>query len=366
VSRIRVPQRTPVHIVTGMSAEAMAVATMTLQWDLPGTVVVEHRVDGHRQQLSRVVSDITGRIEHDVLDLEHACLTCAIREDMIPTLDRLSATRRWESVLAVLAPAADASAVCRIAAYEPHRHRFVVASVTAAFEGSRLGEVLLGDALLVDSGVPVLPDDERGVAEAAAPIAEYADHLVVTDPHDPVGLDALRALARPGVPIALGSDALDTALIRAHPHHHAETEHWAGEVRRGPVPLPQTPHVWTMELSADRPLHPQRLNERFEELATGSHRARGCLWVATRPVDAIGWEGAGGHHLLGPVARWSHAGPLTRVIVTGRADHDRRAVIRGAFEECLVTDSELAAHGPTWRTHVDGLEPWLGPIHALA
>ncbi|WP_202865003.1 GTP-binding protein [Serinicoccus sediminis] len=358
---------TPVHLVTGVHTSAMAATTIGLQWDLPDAVVVEHRIDPDHQRLVRVVSDRTGRLEEEVVDLEHACVSCAIREDMVPTLDRLGEIGRWSSVVAHLAAGAEASQVCRVAGFSEGSLSFHVASVVASFEGDGLGDVLLGDDLLADTPVPTLPEEDRGLAEVAVPILEYADLVVVQGRRDPVGHDAVRALARPGALVLRDSGEIDAQILQQGVHHHATTEDWVSDVRRGPVPTPQTDEVWTMDLSADRPVHPRRLEQRFEDLGVGSHRARGCLWVATRPGDVIGWDGAGGQHRLGPVATWGAlGGPMTRVVVTGRRDDDRRSAIRGAFADCLLTDAELSRLGPRWEQHQDGLEPWLGPIRRVA
>lgn len=357
---------TPVHLVTGISPEAMAATTIGLQWDLPEAIVVEHRIDTANQRLIRVVSDISGRLEEEVVDLEHACVSCAIREDMVPTLDRLGEIGRWSGIVAHLAAGAEASQVCRVQGYDPARHSFHVASVIAAFDGEGLGEVLLGDQLLVDAGVPTLPDDDRGLAEVSVPLLEYADLVVVRGERDPVGRDAVSALARPGALVLRDGSEIDAGVIQQGLHHHGSTEAWVSDVRRGPLPTRQTEKVWVMDLVADRPIHPHRFEERFEDLGVGSHRARGCLWVATRPGDVIGWDGAGGQHRLGPVASWSQHGPLSRVVVTGRHDDDRRAAIATAFQDCLLTDDELSRRGDRWEQREDGLEPWLGPIRAIA
>lgn len=357
----------PVHLVTGIHPEAMAATTVGLQWDLPDAVVVEHRIDPDRQRLVRIVSDRTGKLEEEVVDLEHACVSCAIREDMVPTLDRLGQLGRWSDVVAHLAAGAEASQVCRVAGYAAESWSFHVASVVATFEGAGLGDVLLGDELLADTDVPTLPSEDRGLAEVAVPILEYADLVVVRGDRDPVGHDAVRALARPGALVLRDGSEIDARILQQGVHHHGSTEAWVSDVRRGPVPTPQTEQVWTMELTADRPMHPRRLEQRFEDLGVGSHRARGCLWVATRPGDVIGWDGAGGQHRLGAVATWSAAtGPMSRVFVTGRHDDDRRRSIRRAFRDCLLNDTELTRLGSLWEQHQDGLEPWLGPIRGAA
>ena len=81
-----------------------------LPWVVPQTIDVE------RQVLTRVVSDVMGLIEREEISLDHACVTCAVREDIIPTLERLAKTGRWTSIVACLPMAAEATQVCRILA----------------------------------------------------------------------------------------------------------------------------------------------------------------------------------------------------------------------------------------------------------
>ena len=76
----------PVHCITGVETLPMEAATVGLQWDLPRAVVVRHRLDVATGTLTRVVSDATGVLEQETIEVEHLCVSCALREDIIPTL----------------------------------------------------------------------------------------------------------------------------------------------------------------------------------------------------------------------------------------------------------------------------------------
>ena len=82
--------KVPVILVSGVAESAMLSATISLQFGLPDAVMVRHIIDPERQLLTRVVSDLTGVIEHEEINLAHACVACAIREDIVPTLERLA------------------------------------------------------------------------------------------------------------------------------------------------------------------------------------------------------------------------------------------------------------------------------------
>ena len=76
-----------------------------LVMDSPRIVVVRHDIhdDDDGGSIRRVVVDADGVVEDVVVPLEHACLSCAVREDALPTLaPPRRATRRWDSVVLAL------------------------------------------------------------------------------------------------------------------------------------------------------------------------------------------------------------------------------------------------------------------------
>lgn len=135
--------------------------------------------------------------------------------------------------------------------------------------------------------------------------------------------------------------------------------------------------------TARRPFRPERLHEAIDVLLEGVVRARGRVWLATRP-DAVLWLGsAGGGLEVGHAGEWLAAGdeddwraadPQRRAaadlrwhprwgdrvqelaILVHDADPDRiDATLRGA----LLDDRELAAGEAAWR----GLPDPLGRHH---
>lgn len=353
----------PVAVVTGIAEAPMAAATIALQWDLPRAVVVQHRIDVTQQQLHRVVSDVTGTVDHTVIDLEHACVGCAIREDVVPILHQLTQDGRWDAVIAHLPVGAEATQVCRVAAYEgPTGLR--IAGVIAALDGVTIVQDLLGDDLLCERGLHSSVDDERGVGEAGAAILEYADHVALNGETQDKGLALAAALARPGVPMVGDCSLLDAGALLAGRRRHDDAERWVAEVRRAPVRPSAHDDVWSLDLHSTLPLHPDRLLGAIEAIGGGPRRSRGCFWLPSRPGEICGWGGAGGQLSVGSVGAWGMSQPLTRITVTGL--DDGADAVRAAFERCLLTGPETAARGTHWQMSQDGFEPWLGPITRAA
>lgn len=356
---------TPVVLVTGIAPDPMAAVTIALQWDLPRAVVVEHRIEVDRSRLVRVVSDVTGVLERVEIDLAHVCVSCAIREDVLPTLERLADDDRWGSVVAHLPVGADAMQVCRVASLDHHATAHLrIHAVVTALAAEHVVEDLLGDALLAERGVHSSADDERGVGEVGAAMVEYADVVALTGECGVAETELVRALARPGALIAADCSQIEGAALVEGLHRSRVTEAWVAEVRRSALPERHHRQVWTLDLTSARPFHPERLYDAIEVIGGGPRRSRGCFWLPTRPGEVCVWDGSGGQLSLGSSGGWGQGDPLTRIVVTGLDDGD--AEIRAAFEHCLLTDAELAVRGTIWESVQDGFEPWLGDIRRVA
>lgn len=357
--------RVPLVVLSGIDPTVMDAAAITLGWDLAGAVSVRHRIDAEARLLTRTVSDDTGVLEQHEVTLTHACASCAFREDILPTLERLARSGRWRAIVATLPVGASPEQLGYAVADDPLLARHLrITSVIAALEGDTLVPDLLGDDLLRERARHTGPDDARGVGEVGCHLGEDADVVVVTGRADPVALDLAEALARPRALVVRGVEHLSGALALTHRHHHAETERWASPVRRPAAPPHPGRHAWRLELSASRPFHPGRLLEQIQRLGTGPHRSRGTFWLPTRPREIQHWDGAGGQLSIG---YWGPAGapaPETRLLFTGV--WDRPAELTVAFEDLLLTPAEARRDPRAWRVHEDGLEPWLGAIERVA
>lgn len=358
--RVRTPQ-VPVVLISGVADEPMTAAAISLQLGLPEAVSVHHVVDAEREVLWRIVSDVTGVVERVSIDVEHACVSCAIREDVVPTLERLAADGRWSAIVAQLPVTAEASQVCRVIGWGvQHVPHVRVAAVVAALSADHLLDDLLGDDLVNERELAVRPEDDRGIAEVACAMVEHADVVVVGDDLDAVERELFTALTRPEVPLVESFSQLDASGLVTGVHEHRRTEEWVAEVRRYALPERDLDDAWVLDVASDRPFHPERLRAAIATLGGGPRRSRGCFWLPSRPDSICVWDGAGGQLSVGSVEQWGGRTPLTRITVVG-LDDDRDS-LEAAFRSCLLTDAELTDRGPYWEIDQDGFEPWLGPI----
>ena len=357
--------RTPLLVVTGVDPVAMDSALMSLAWDLPRAVSVRHRIDPHSQVLTRTVSDATGVVEQEQIQLEHACVSCALREDILPTLERLARDDRWSTIVSGLPTSTEADQLAHILATDSRLARHLKLSAVLAAVGT--GDVvrdLLSDDLLRERDVHTNPDDDRGVGEVACAQIEYADLVVLDADPGAEATDLVRALVRPMVPLVIGAAQLDAAALTSQRHQSSLSNAWCSPEFDVDLPALGGSHAWRLDLSSPRPFHPDRLLDQIERLGTGMHRSRGSFWVPTRPGDLLEWSGAGGQLSIGSYSPWGRRTPQTRLIITGlgTAPPDLAA----AFEDLLLTPTEALLDQHSWDVLEDGLEPWLGDIRDVA
>ncbi len=356
--------RTPLIVVTGVDAEAMDSVMIGLAWDLPSAVVVKHRIDPESQVLTRVVSHAGGVIEREETELAHACVTCALREDIIPTLERLARDKRWSAIVACLPTGAEAAHLGNVLERDLRlaRHLRMSCVVTSLARGDAI-EDLLGEDLLSDRGAHFNADDGRGLGEVACAMVEYADVVVLPDHPAEEATDLVRALARPDARVVTGAANLGGRDLLDQRHRHQRTLAWASPFLAVDLPPLEASRAWRVALSSPLPFHPERLLDRIELLGTGRHRSRGCFWLPTRPGIAQEWDGSGGQLSIGELSDWGRRTPLTRLVLTGLGPTPTG--LDDAFAELLVTPAESRDPG-YWAVSYDGLEPWLGEIRRVA
>ena len=352
--------RKPLIVLTGVDPMAIQATMSSMLWDMPAVVAIRHVIEPVTQQLSRYVSSIDGPIETAHIDLEHACVGCAIREDILPTIARLAREPQWRSIVACLPLSAEADHLSAAISRDPAVSRYVkLTSVVAAVPSEGLADHLLDDQWLGDRGLNTGPSDPRCIGEAACAQVEYADVVVASGMDDHVDKDFIHALIRPTSSVVIGSENLDvSALVKGR---HVSSQAYAWRSPRSSFRLPSlgASRAWRIDLESDRPFHPERLVDQIATLG-GRYRSRGCFWVPTRPGMANTWDGVSGQVSIGQHSLWAARAPVTRVILTGVGR--RPTDVYGHFANLLLTDAEMAMDIGSWQQPEDGLEPWLGDI----
>jgi G3E family GTPase len=351
----------PVPVLTVCSLDPVLrdSAASGLLCDIPGSLVLRHDLTAD-QLLHRAVYDRDGLREQETIDLDHGCLSCALREDIIPSIRRLVSDPRTPPTVLILALPATAEALPLVRALQPlHGTAPIpgasVAAVLAAIDTATFTTDLLGDDLLAERALHTSDDDRRSVGETLAQLVEFADAVITPNPTPAVTADLLAHLSGPQVPVLDLHAADPVSLVQIR----RRRDDPRGDLRQTSASAAtNTDRVWTLDLSTWRPLHPDRLHEGIEALGAGPIRGRGVFWLPTRPHLVGAWDGAGGQLSIGSIGAWNGSERRTRLVITG-VDHDPSQV-RAAFERALLTDVELGRGLDWWAGRDDGFDPWLG------
>ncbi|WP_430593766.1 GTP-binding protein, partial [Isoptericola sp. QY 916] len=159
-----------------------AAASLTL--GAPDVVVVRHDLLPDDGALRRVVVDATGVLEDETVALEHACVSCSVREDAVPALARLADDGRWAHLVLALPVTAEPLPVARSLAAQAEPGGVLetlrLAATVGVVDLDALESDLLGDDLVDERGLALTDDDQRPVGEALAAQLEQVDVVVTT------------------------------------------------------------------------------------------------------------------------------------------------------------------------------------------
>ncbi|MDY7085042.1 MAG: GTP-binding protein [Actinomycetota bacterium] len=383
--------RPHVTVLAGFSAAATDAVARSLLVTDPSLVLVTHDLTGVRDGVvRRTVRTADEVLEQDRTDLVHGCVSCTLREDVLPTLVRLSRERPGSDLVLALPPAVEPEAVAAAGLAVAKAVRFD--SYVTVVEATAVIDDLTSTDSLRDRDLHAAGNDERSVADVVVRQIEFADTLVVwsTPGADALERDRLAALLHRLAPWAahvhvgdspkVDCTALAGRLLRSGRHDPAVP----GMVGRALEGYPIGIHdragehgVNAMLFRSRRPFHPQRLHDALDDLTAEALRGRGQLWIATQPGTAIAWESSGGGLLLGnlghwlaalPRERWDEATDMRRLAADATWDlyyGDRQTMLSfvgfdldvdamtATLSACLLSDAELADGTDSWRVLPD-------------
>ena len=339
-----------ISILATVDPVVRSAMTVNLSFDDPPVVTVTY--DLLDSGVRRMVADSSGIIELTVSDLEHPCLSCAIRHDVIPSIERLRADVRWNHAIVALPLTAEPAPLIRYLAGALGRHGLLAgctygASITAVDARALHRDVfsdVFSDVFLADLDLAINDSDDRVLSEALAPMLTTADVILLTT--DDQATDT--ALAVADHLAGLGTRVIDSGLSSLR----------AGDIVAGPGvlrdalrridPLDErrrSAHdragVWTLTLDSERAFHPARLRINLHRLAGHCVRSRGQFWVPSRPGSACIWEGTGRQLSVGEQGPSRENPPRTRIVITGIGDE--RDALLSAFSDSLAFPDELDA-----------------------
>ena len=331
----------------------------------PASVTVLHDLLENGTVLRRIYrgGQLVERVE---TPLEHGCLSCTVRLDVVPTIRRLLDEGAAELVLG-LPPSVPADMVVeafdRSGAGMP-----AIGSVVLACSPGSIEDQLWDKHTLFESGFTPTPEDDRTPGEFLIGELSYCDTLFFSAPPlAPAAADAQSRGTRLATEIAphaaiLGSG--ETGQQGRFDLAEARARSRPGSVRV-PATSSNAPFA-TAVLRAARPLHPGRFRLALGELAAGNCWLRGRVWLAASPASRIALRGIGPRLWLEDTGPWladtsAAAGPADAALLSSDAaldwhteygDRGTVLAVTGdavdphqapeALARCELTDAELA------------------------
>ncbi|MFB9782453.1 ribosome hibernation factor-recruiting GTPase MRF [Rhodococcus baikonurensis] len=382
--------RTPLVLVAGMSESTPHTARALLR---TGTVLVHHDLSHVREGVvRRTVTSMTGGTgsagtvseRETILELAHGCVSCTLREDLLPLLRRLHSHSSVQRIVLLLDRQLEPEALCWAIEH------IVVTGVVGQLDGPAQRDVRVDAVVtcidaqtwLADATGDDALDDDRTLAQVVVGQVDFADALVLRGSDGLDGwqrsrLNAVLARIAPRVPVFDEGDDIEALLLEvpADARRGELADAHSPLLRRQP-PLDDDGGVMLVEFTANRPFHPGRLHEAIDVLLEGVVYSRGRVWVATQPGEALWLESAGGGLRVASADTWLAAmtpQERDRVPAERRAlaalkwderfgDRDTSMVVLtcGAspleidrtLQHALVTDDELADEA-SWATWED-------------
>lgn len=375
--------RLPVVIVAGLHAAARTEVVDRLLKAVPGSVALHHDLAGAPDgSVLRVISDATGTLSRGETPLVNDCACCALREDLVPELERMADGGLTRLAVVELWDSVEPKAMAEVIAGHGGDRLALTNVITAVDPALVLAYLANGDDLR-EGGLAAAATDQRTVGDTWARQLEYAPVLAVVDGDEADDEDrALLAQLHPTarhVPADSGELAR-IALAGFDVEAAAAAQHPACAL------LPQEADeagVATLVWRRHRPFHPERLYRALEDLCCAAARSRGRFWLADRPDTLLAWDAAGGALCVEsagpwlaslPDAAWESVPPVRRAAAAldWHPDHgDRcqhlvftspgldRAGLERLLDSCLLTDAEYASGREAWKRLSAAFDPLL-------
>ncbi|MGY5125154.1 CobW family GTP-binding protein [Streptomyces nigrescens] len=378
--------RLPVVLVGGLHSEAREQVVLRLLHTVRGSVALHHDLSTAAEgTVRRTVRDASGELSSGEAPLVNDCACCALREDLVPELQRLADSGLHRLAVVELWDSVEPKAMAEVIAAHGGETLTLSHVITAVDPALVLPYLANGDDL-AEAGFAAAATDQRTIGDTWARQLEYAPVLVLVD--SPEADDEDRALLAQLHPTArhvpvTSRQLAEVAFAGFDVEAAAAAQHPACAL------LPQEADesgVATLVWHRRRPFHPERLYQALEDLACAAARSRGRFWLADRPDTLLSWDAAGGALCVEnagpwlaslPDAAWDMVPAMRRAaaaldwhpehgdccqhLVFTAPGLDRDGLER-LLDSCLLTEDEFAAGREAWKRLPASFDTLLDPV----
>lgn len=339
------------------------------------------------------------RTEEKLVEMSNGCICCTLREDLLLEVRKLCIEGRFDYLLIESTGIGEPMPVAATFDFRDEKGDSLsdlarIDTMVTVVDAVNLLHDYSSEDLLAQRGEVAGDEDDRTLAGLLTEQIEFADVIVVNkvDSVSQHQLDdvtgTIKAL-NPGseiiyamhgdVPLKkiLGTGRFD--LDRA-----SKMPGWFQELTGEHTPETEEFGISSFVLRMREPLHPQRFAAFIELPLPGILRAKGYVWLASRPEWAISYSRSGNTASIEPVGRWWAAVPkedwpmegsseralieqnwqepygdrINEVVFIGRHKEWDRELIETAFIACRLTLTELRKTPEQWRKLPDRFPKW--------
>lgn len=362
------------------------------------TTVLNHLLNNSRgMKIAVIVNDLSevnidaalvrnevglSRTDEKLVELSNGCICCTLREDLLREVEKLALSGRFDYILIESTGVGEPVPVAQTFTYVDEEQGIDLSRyckldcMVTVVDAYRFWLDFSSGETLLERSQAVGEDDTREVVDLLIDQIEFCDVLLLNkcDMLSEDELGELEGLLRKLQPRAA---LIRTVQGRVAPERILNTglfdfeqasmsAGWIKELSK-PVHTPETDEYGISSFVYERalPFHPQRLMTWMENWPEHIVRAKGTVWLASRPDLAQGLSQAGPSIQFGPSGYWvaalpeaertavlreepdirhswheQHGDRINKIVFIG-IGFDRSRLI-GELDECLLTEREMA------------------------
>jgi G3E family GTPase len=277
------------------------------------------------------------RTEEKMVEMSNGCICCTLREDLLLEVRKLAAEGRFDYLLIESTGIGEPMPVAATFDFEDENGDSLndvakIDTMVTVVDALNLLRDYSSKDLLAQRGETAGEEDNRSLATLLMEQIEFAD-VVVVNKIDLVDLKQrgeVAAVIKALNPVAeivyadhgsvplnkiLGTGKFDLERASAMPG-------WAHELEGRHTPETEAYSITSFVLRSVNPLHPKRFSEFMEASFPGLLRAKGYVWLASRPNWVVSYSRAGNVATHEPMGQWWAAVPQGRWPAKGTPQRD--------------------------------------------
>jgi G3E family GTPase len=319
--------------------------------------------------------------------MSNGCICCTLREDLLIEVRKLASEGRFDYLLIESTGIGEPMPVAATFDFENEDGESLndiakIDTMVTVVDAHNLLKDFSSKNLLAQRGQTAGEEDNRNLATLLTEQIEFADVIVVnkTDLIDETRLAQVTSVIKALNPVAevvysdhgnvnldriLGTGKFDLERASAMPG-------WAQELEGKHTPETETYGINSFVLRTPEPLHPQRFSEFMEAPIEGLIRAKGYIWLASRPKWVVSYSRAGNMATHEPMGQWWASVPRDRWPAQGTAaragieknwkepygDRISEVVFIGANMDRAAVEKTWKAAQLTHTEHRKGVKQW--------